>query len=540
MEQVQAAKRIFESFLRVFKMFKLYPESTPNRQQAIAKMHSELSAYLAQNSFLGFEIQKKAVLFFGEVIREKTGTGGDFIFTLYHEGIKWLEFQEGIGLDEIEKLFKILDDYSKPFLDNPEQDLVTRLWEAQLPNLVFHDGVDGEELLPAVEQYREKLKFLKEKTIQEICSYLLTLPEDPEFAGKTSDADPDTFGLESGEETELQRLKQEHYLLDPLSEVFGALAYVCGQKNESELLSCILDLLRVGTSEALKSLDIGRSNRILMTLRQLSKLCGKQHWASQSLENSIEEISKAEDITILIAGIKDPEKYPLDELKKFLIALNPIAIHTILPAIPQIWSPLLRGVVMDVIQALASRDIGQLEKIPKDSEEDLIFILIEVLGKLKTQRAAEVLIGLTGHPSDSVVTYGIKTLAVMDGWFPFAVFKMVEHPGEKVQMAALEYLGSRKCNIAERLLITFLESDNIKGIKQSITLQCFRALGSCGSSSAYAFLRNILAGRKWYGKIFRSIEAEGAVLALQIMGTEDAMQVLPERYRKPIASAITK
>jgi hypothetical protein len=540
MEHIQLVKKIFGSLLLAFQTFKLYPERCQSRQQAIAKLHSELVLFLAQHGLLGFEIQKEAVFYLDEVIYERTDRIADLIFTLYQEGIQWLEFQDGIGLDEIERFFEILDEYSRPTSNEEEEGLVARLWEAQLVNIVFQDTVVEEDLLPEVEQSKERISFLKEKTIPQLCSYLLSLPEDPEFAGSCPENDLDTGKLTHDEESLLQRMKNEEQLLDPVAEIFGTLAYACGNEKQSELFSGILDLLRDGINQAMKSQDIDTASRILMTLRQLSKLCGQGHWACELLENNFGEISKSNDLRSLIAGIKDPESFRLNELKKFLTALNPEAVHTIIPALLEVWSPSLRVIVMEAIAALTTQDIEQLSKFPENSDANVILIVIEVLGNLKTQRAAEILLGYMNHHSYQVVAHGFKTLAGMDGWFPYPVFDLIYHQNNNARRIALEYLGSRKCQTAERLLVDYLTSGSIKKAEKTFALECFRALGRCGSSVAYTFFRGILRNQTWFRKVFRSVEAEGASLGLQIMKIEEAKQTMGKVNYKPILPVFQK
>ncbi|MEN6437074.1 MAG: hypothetical protein ABFD97_00655 [Syntrophobacter sp.] len=519
MEQMQLAKQIFELLIRTFQMFKLYPETSQNRQQALVKLNSELASFLAEHGSLGFEIHKKAVSYLGDVIYEQSGRVGDCVSTLYQEGIQWLEFLDGVGLDELEKLLMILDEYSRPVSSGgAEEDLVTRLWDLQLDNIVFQDIQDDEDLLPEFEQNRERTNFLKEKSIPQICAYLLALPEDPEYTENAVGIDAGAWELQPQEELLLQKEKQEDHSFDPLAEVLGVLAHVSEQEREFELLASLLDFLRDGTTQALKALDINGAGRILMTVRELRKTRDEDHWASGLLDGFVVKISESESVSSLIAGIKDPENSGLDALKKFLMSLHPRVIHAIIPTLPEVWSPSLRKVLIETITAQAAVDVEQLRGFPKNFDEKLAFVLIEVLSNLKTGTAAEILLEYMDHQSDEVVFRAIRALAGMDRWFPQPVFKLIDHHSIKIRKTALEYLASKKSETSERLLISYLTSESIKGAEKDFALQCFRALGSCGSSLAYSFFRGILMNRKWYRKLFKSVETEGAALGLRMIG----------------------
>jgi hypothetical protein len=540
MEQIQLAKKVFDSLLRVFQLFKLYQEMSPHRQQAIAKFYSELATFLSQYGLLALEIHKKEVLCLGEVIYEQTGRSGEFTLALYHEGMQWLEFLDGVTLKELEKLLEILDEYSRPS-SQTQQDLCTRLWDAQLPNIVFQDADDLDDLIPEVEPNSEKRDFLKEKNIPEICSYLLSLPEDPEYAGIPGETTKIAEELEPDEELELHKMEREEDNLDSLSEIFATLGYVCNHVEEKELLVSILELLRGGIVQALNSLDLETAARMLTALRKFSKLFSHDHWAFELFEQNFLELSKSDTIGILISSIKDTESISSGELKKFLSALHPEALQILIPAALQIWLSGLLKTLKDSIITLAALDVEQLERFPKDSEPELIFIVIETLGKLKDKkRAAEILLSYTSHPSTDVVIYALKNLTGMDTRFPSAVFRLIHHENESVRKIAFEYLGSQKNETAEKLFINYLESNDFKAAEKNLVFQCFEALGNCGSSPAYTFLQGIILNRKWYWKIFGSIKLEAAALGLQALGTEEANQVLSKISFKPVQPAFHK
>lgn len=533
MEQFQLAKKVFDTLLRVFHIFKLYPANSQHRQQAVAGFYSELVSFLGRYGILAFEIQKKEVLCLGEVVYEQSGRSGEFTLALYHEGMQWFQFLDGVSIEELEKLFEILDEYSKPVPTQTQQDLSLKLWEAQLPNIIFQDAEELDDLLPEVEPNTERYDFLKEKNIPDVCSYLLSLPEDPEFAGDSAEIASDTGELKPAEELEIQKMKNEEDNLDPLSEIFGALAYVCSQSDEKELLVSILELLRDGIIQALESDDLGAASRMLTALRKFSKLFDQSHWAYELFEGNFRDISKSEAVCLLIAGKKDTESISLSELKKFLSALHPEALQALIPATLQVWLPDLMKILRESITVLAASDVGQLERFPKDSDENLIFLVIETLGNVKTREAAEVLLGFTAHFSPEVVVYALKTLIRMDAWFPGAVFKLIQHESESVRNTALEYLGSRKNEAAERLLINHLEANDFKAAEKDFIFRCFETLGKCGSTPAYTFLRGITVNRKWHWKIFRPLKLEAAALGLQALEKDEAKQAPDGTALKP-------
>ena len=94
----------------------------------------QLETFLQAHGNLRFELEKDRLIFQGEAILTELPEDGNLPFTLFRDGIQWLEFQDGIEAKEIEEFLRILNKY-RLLSDEPEGDLVTALWEAELPHI---------------------------------------------------------------------------------------------------------------------------------------------------------------------------------------------------------------------------------------------------------------------------------------------------------------------------------------------------------------------------------------------------------------------
>lgn len=525
MDQAQQARMIFESLLRVFSIFRLYPKNNQNRQQSVAKFYDDLAAFLNENGSLAFEIQKKEVRYFGEPIYTESGRAGDFIFLLYRDGLQWLEFLEGVTPGELERLLEILDEYCRPGPPATEDDLIARLGEEDLPNMVFQDSLDLDDFLVQVGQGDDTRSLLKMKSIEEVSRYLLALSEDPAIRNLPP-FDPSQQELSAGEKTVLERMEAEDDQLSPLSRLFYVLAYVFDHEEEEELLVSILDLLRERISAALQSRNLETARRILANLQTVSEGRGEGHWSWKQREQFLRALSDPEFLDPLNGYLTDREEVPLREVESFLETLHPEAVQVLAPLALNVWSPEVREVLLRAVIVLAARDLEQVARLSEGAGENLLLLLIDVLGKVCDEKATEALLPFLDDPSPRVVAYALKTIRDSGAWFPHRVFRLIDHPAENVRQAALEYLGSRRCEKAESLLIDYLGSQRFGSADKAFALHCFRALGGCGGSSASAFFASLLSQKRRNVRMPRSVQREGAVLGLQTMGTEEAEKVL--------------
>jgi len=71
----------------------------------------QLETFLQAHGNLRFELEKDRLMFQGEAILTEPAEDGNLPFTLFRDGIQWLEFQDGIEAQEIEDFLRILNKY---------------------------------------------------------------------------------------------------------------------------------------------------------------------------------------------------------------------------------------------------------------------------------------------------------------------------------------------------------------------------------------------------------------------------------------------
>jgi len=71
-----------------------------------------VEVFLAKYGSLRFDVVKDALLYEGQSVHEDRAAAG-LAFSLFKDGITWLEFMEGIALDEIVAFFQVLHTYKE-------------------------------------------------------------------------------------------------------------------------------------------------------------------------------------------------------------------------------------------------------------------------------------------------------------------------------------------------------------------------------------------------------------------------------------------
>ncbi len=102
------AQKVFTGLLVAAKNISLYPQGHVMTAKFARKAHQALGSYLVSYGYLRIEIDKDRVLAQGEEIFTGPFEEGSLPFILFRDGIRWIEFVEGLEAEEVAEFLKIL------------------------------------------------------------------------------------------------------------------------------------------------------------------------------------------------------------------------------------------------------------------------------------------------------------------------------------------------------------------------------------------------------------------------------------------------
>lgn len=127
-------------FVAAIKKHAFYPEGNPTLQQAFDLFYEWLGEFLEEFSSLRIDVERSQFLYRGEVVQQEKASERTVIFPLFRDGVQWFEFMNGLPPDELLGFIRLLNRY-RELREDSENDLVTALWEAELPHIA-HKAVD--------------------------------------------------------------------------------------------------------------------------------------------------------------------------------------------------------------------------------------------------------------------------------------------------------------------------------------------------------------------------------------------------------------
>lgn len=132
-------RKIAEAFAMAFKNYLIYPKDHELCRRKIAELDQLLRAFFAENDSLRLSVEYNRLLFQETTVYEDRAKSGDLAALLFRDGIEWLEFKSGIQTDELTTLLGILKQNRSA--RQPDGDIVTALWEENLPHILY-DATD--------------------------------------------------------------------------------------------------------------------------------------------------------------------------------------------------------------------------------------------------------------------------------------------------------------------------------------------------------------------------------------------------------------
>lgn len=548
-EEYEAAKKVLANFLLTRKNYSLYPEGHYVTVNSIEHFCQQLNEYLSKYGDLKLYIEKNKLIFQGETIHSEPPKDGSLPFTLFRDGIRWLEFTRGITTAELKNFLRIINKYST-LSNEPEGDIVTDFWECRLPHINyeaadFFASIDQAATGAVADQSSNTNIRDKQEMIQEEGSG--SSPEKPDnnfrsvIDKKLADWKPMTeevidqtlISLASDEQAIIQEMVRHEEEEDPTA-YLDALLDSMIEHQVKENFETILEIFEEELKSSLTRKDFYITFKILQSIHYIrDNNVARIAWAIPLLDDFLLAVSSSNFLKPLQDNWSDMDSSQFDKLKQFFLLLQPAAVNTIGILLLQTQSLQLREMLIDVITNLSAKDIRPLEFLLVNPDEKIAQSLLPVLINLQEygEKPLTILMRLIKHKSAAVRRESLKGILKINKVAVQDIFNLIDDQELSIRRLILKSLSQSHDPIAEKLLLDYLEHHKFKSTDGNHEIACFTALGKCGSLLSIPFLRRTLLSRGWMPGIRKSSQRKGAAIALNIMGIKEAQEIIEAAKR---------
>jgi len=549
-QKLDMVKGVINLLFMAAKNHTMYPENHVIYQESLQAVVSRLDPYLKKYGDLRLDVEKDRLLVDDEAVYQDYPKRDQLVYPLFRDGIQWIEFQAGIEAWEISDFIKILNQY-RMLQEEPKGDLVTALWEKDLPHL----------------QYAATDVLWKAETVKDFSTFSLTGDEkqDPDghgvvdsaFQDTTDDEYQDTADTKGGRGSEgdtalsimdrtiwemtpeelrcLEEMVAEEEVQTSTEDVLEVLWLILNTQNEPEDYAIVLEFMKEEFKEVLAQSEFQIALDFLASLKKTyQSIRTEKPWAQPLLRQLFVDIAGPQVLGIVKDVLPSLDKQRADQVdvfRKLLLSLPPVSIAALAPMLMEKLSDPLERQLMEIIGSLAKRDTNPLEQLLDRPEEDLVKKLVYILGHIDGEKSKQILIRMTHHSSARVRLEALKALERRNTNMIRELFHLVNDPVLTIRRMMWNHLEQYKNEETGDLILDYLQQKKIVYRDDQQILSCFKTLGCCGTTSSIPFLGQTLLGQGWDFGTERSLWRQGTALALLELKTQEAKDVLKKASR---------
>jgi hypothetical protein len=528
-EEIKRVTEALSAFINTANSYTLYPSGHIVIEESLEKLISSLKTFF--DAYTNFKIDvKRDGLFFKDVkVQSFSNINDSLCLPLFRDGVLWFEFLPGITPKELDKIFKILGKY-RILNEEPEEDIVTSLWNANLQNFNYK----------AVDSYianQPKFSYNDFKIYKNAESENKINRESPvrnSVKSYHSNTLKNFFELTIGDKELLQNLVDQDRLRKKDEDLVDILNIILRDSSLEEELAAILDLLKEEFKESISSAKFELALKIISSIKTVyfEKRNGPDNYKKPIYDFWL-KISGNEIAKPLESGLSKIDPHNIVFFRKTILMLHPDIIFVLANFLCNTHFNKLTKLLMQVIRVLGTKNIAPIENLFKSKDENLLRKLIIIAAAIKTPQAVRLLSKTTGHESEIIRLKALIELIKRDKLPKEIIFELINDTSYVVRSRILQYLAKKKDIINERMIRDHIESINPAKHNYKHIFMCYKTLGKCGSNSSLDFLKYHLFKRPCLGFFSQknTIHRKGAAIALFELGTSEAKAILKSASR---------
>lgn len=521
---LKETRKVYAGMLLASKNLSLYPSGHSIPDKSIKLFHQKLETYLQKYGYLRLEIERNRIVSLDEEISSGPHEEGTLPFTLFRDGIRWIEFAQGIDLEEIRSFLTIINQHMILSAE-PEGDIVTNIWEAQFSHIQydvadFFVNADG-EMKDSISSFKAEPDFTEPRE--------KTLGEKP--YARQPEIDPAQLILSQQEREQLQEMIRYEEEAD-FSSYVNALLDILLLYRDEESFRTILEVLSEEFTGTLAREEFDISLKIVWGLRKIVEQYRKQMpWAVPIAEDFFQKVSDVDSLSPVLQTWNHINAEQTDILEQIFKYLDPQAIRTLALLLNDGASERQKQILSNAIIGLAGKNMRPLEDLLNDSDDKLVESLIPVIVQLENEKSLHCLMKLLHRDSSLIREKAIRVI-VDRGLVPMReVFKWIDDPDQVVRRLVMRQLGKKRDSATEELFLSYLKDTTFQKDQADHVMVCFKTLGRCGSLRSIPYLRETLLSRKWMPGFWRALYRKGAAVALEALAIPESEQLLDKARR---------
>ena len=532
-KELSSIKTVIQAMVKASKAFRMYLSNNPLLQRFSRELEENMSRHLEDYGDIRLEVDQFELRYGKEIVYENTNTKDSLAFRLYSDGIRMLTFSEGL---EPRELHEFVDIVGRNPVDETDDDIVTRLWERDLPHITYVEvdetaACDAEEL-----GIRSQTSVMKERIKAAHDSAAETAPAEPPITVPQK-----ILTLTDKEVAWLRRVKELEEQRNPMEEALHILTAILVVEKDMGLFG---DFVEITTDLFRKLLHSGEIRYALAMIRFLDKLMKSkalQKELKEILSRGMEKLVTDEMIEDLADAIDKRDRINPDDMRKLIRLLGRASIKPMCSLLGKIGNRRMRMVLVESLVEIGKHSPDEFLPCLSDDKWYLVRNTILILGKIGSPLALEHAGRLIRHKERQVRKEMLLYLQVIPGEEAKGyLLEFLKDVDTSLRINAMKSLAGMKFRDALEPILKITQSRDFHKRDALERRTAFESLGEIGQEEILPLFERMILKRYWFNKAKEREMVSLAAAGLRKINTATALDVLRRagKVKKGEAAAI--
>ena len=519
-EELAAATEVILAMVKTSKALKMYLPNNPLVARFVDEVKARMERYLALYGEYRLDIDQFEIKCKGKKIYESRDPKESMAFRLYFDGIRYLIFSEGI---EEHELCDFLDIVGKERPNDLDDDIVTLLWEKNLPHLTYvlaedfleFDTAGGVIAGPASQQDK----------IARIYHSISSAAVPPPVA-----LVPQKILLLTEKESEwLRKAREADEKRKPLDEVIQILSSILVGEKDEQMFGEFLEIMAKLTENLLCS---GQTRYVINLLKFLGVLAKNDQLPAAKrsmIAGPVGAIFTKEAADVLARIVNTTEEIAADDLREILTIFGKPAIARACAFLGLVEKVSMRKVIIQALVEMGHDAPEVFYPYLTDPHWHMVRDMAFILARIADPASLEPIAALISHKEpqvrQEVLNYLERTAEPKAK--PY-LLKFLRDDASALRLRAIQVLGSTKSKFALKPIAAMAAAEQFQEKKIEEKKVVYEALGELGADQVLTMFREMLMKKFWFNKAREKESVICAVAGLVKVRSEAARRLLEE------------
>ncbi len=469
---IQAVKRAINTLARTERMVRTYPVGNQLSQNLLRELRAELADIVP----VDLQVRRDQLVWNDVPLLDAEEDRSDIAGRLYADGVRILRLTSDIGSDELERFIVALSEPIHP--DDLSEDYVTRLWEAELPN-VRVVAIDPYPDLDVPDEVLEG-KFVPTPEIEDVGP----LPEGSEEELEIPPPPEEAFQI-APEDTERIAREVEHLTKNPpWSTYMIALFDLLRDETRRDQIQDLVALLEAMFQRMLRDGRVDMASELLLRIRT-----DVPERAAQGVREALFRMGHPDRLQslqeALESGLAEPEG-----AERVFVLLGEWVPEAPCSLLSSAQTERTRRFYAEVLIKIGDTALEAVLQHTHTAPEPARPHFVRVLGKLRDPRATELLFSLSKSGTTALRREALRALALTH---PTKAKPALERAAlgdadADVRLVALKCLASLQAELDLDPLIGRISSSDARALSDEELDLLYLAIGATNRPEALRFL----------------------------------------------------